>query len=339
MCSSIVREGCRKAELRGGCSMLAVETIESAWLLLSLAVRRSAHAAYRLPPRANCPVQERPLHHTLAVRLPVIPVRRTAKTNRTRTVSSGYHSRPSGSPELTAQAADNGVRQSLQPLPLDTSKSLGPPESSQIPGIHAVGCRDAVTTRGEPPASHSPFLDTANHAAAIADGIGRDPRSGYARWPAARLELLTLDEWNENETYDEDPPTCLHYSIEWNVTLNNKLFSKDTEPDLVLAPRFYWSLFLREKLDKLLHKKLSSSKRVTREDTNVVVMVTDRLERDLTKRFDGRDIDWFLVKKQFLAWGESFRAGRKLRVDVSFNYVEVGQQAPVSCLCSSTLVR
>jgi hypothetical protein len=58
--------------------------------------------------------------------------------------------------------------------------------------------------------------------------------------------------------------------------------------------------------------------------------VTDRSERDLTKRFDDRDIDWFLVEKQFLAWGESFRAGKKLRVDVSFNYVEVGPQVPVS---------
>jgi hypothetical protein len=62
----------------------------------------------------------------------------------------------------------------------------------------------------------------------------------------------------------------------------------------------------------------------------VVVSVTDRLERDLTKRFDERDIDWFLVEKQFVTWGESFRAGKRLRVDVSFNYVEVGQQAPVA---------
>jgi hypothetical protein len=50
----------------------------------------------------------------------------------------------------------------------------------------------------------------------------------------------------------------------------------------------------------------------------------------LTTRFDKRDIEWFLVEKQFLAWGESIRADRKLRVDVSFNYVEVGQQAHVS---------
>jgi hypothetical protein len=259
-----------------------------------------------------------------------MPVQRTAKTNRTKTATLGYQSRPSGSPELSTQAADNDVWQSLEPFPFDPSQSLGPPESSQIPDIHAVGSRDAVTTRGEPFASHSPFLDTANHAA-IADGVGRDTRSSsHARRPAARLELLTLDEWNENETYDEDPPTCLHYSIEWKVTLNNKLVSKDTEPNLVLAPRFYWSLFLREKLDKLLQKKLSPSKRVTCEDTNVVVSVTDRSERDLTKRFDERDVDWFLVEKQFLAWGESFRAGKKLRVDVSFNYVEIGQQATVS---------
>ena len=47
MCSSIMREGCCEAELRGGCGMLAVEAMEGAWLLLSLAARRSAHAAYQ----------------------------------------------------------------------------------------------------------------------------------------------------------------------------------------------------------------------------------------------------------------------------------------------------
>jgi hypothetical protein len=54
MRSSIVREGCREgcsegcreAELHGGCSMLAVEAMEGAWLLLSLAVNRSARSAH-----------------------------------------------------------------------------------------------------------------------------------------------------------------------------------------------------------------------------------------------------------------------------------------------------
>jgi hypothetical protein len=75
---------------------------------------------------------------------------------------------------------------------------------------------------------------------AIVDNLGRDACSaGHVRPHLGKLELLSLDEWNENETYDEEPPTCLHYSIEWKVMLNNKLLAKDTESDLVLAPRFY----------------------------------------------------------------------------------------------------
>jgi hypothetical protein len=46
MRSSIMREGCCEVELRGGCSMLAVEAMEAAWLLLSLAVRCSACSAH-----------------------------------------------------------------------------------------------------------------------------------------------------------------------------------------------------------------------------------------------------------------------------------------------------
>jgi hypothetical protein len=145
--------------------------------------------------------------------------------------------------------------------------------------------------------------------------------------PRGKLELLDLDEWNELEVYDEVPPTCIHYSIEWKVLLNNKLMSKDTEPNLVLAPRFYWSLFLRPKLEKFLQKKVPH-RRVACDDTCVVVSVTGRSERDLTKRFDELDIDWFLIERQLSTWSELFRAGKKLRVDIAFNYVEVGEQAP-----------
>jgi hypothetical protein len=86
----------------------------------------------------------------------------------------------------------------------------------------------------------------------------------------------------------------------------------------VLAPRFYWSLFLRDKLAKLLQKKLPPSKRVACEDTNVVVSVTERSKRDLTKRFDEMGVEWFLIERQLL------------RVDVSFNYIEIGQPAPMA---------
>jgi hypothetical protein len=94
----------------------------------------------------------------------------------------------------------------------------------------------------------------------------------------------------------------------------------------VLAPTFYWPQFLKPKLEKLLRKKVSSNKRVTPDDTNVVVSVTDRSERDLTRRFDETEIGWPDIEKQLVTWGELFRAGKKLRVDLSFNYLETGQQ-------------
>jgi hypothetical protein len=51
--------------------------------------------------------------------------------------------------------------------------------------------------------------------------------------------------------------------------------------------------------------------------------VNDRTERDLTKRFDDMDVDWSLVERQLMRWGELLRSGKKLRVDLSFNYVEL----------------
>jgi hypothetical protein len=56
--------------------------------------------------------------------------------------------------------------------------------------------------------------------------------------------LLYIDEWDEEKIYNEEPPSCIHYSIEWKVTINNKPISKDTEQNLVLAPSFYWPLIL-----------------------------------------------------------------------------------------------
>jgi hypothetical protein len=141
-----------------------------------------------------------------------------------------------------------------------------------------------------------------------------------------KLQLLNMEEWDDEKTYDEDPPNCIHYTIEWKVTLNGKLISKDTEQNLVLAPSFYWPQYLKPKLEKLLRKKVSSNKRVAPDDTNVVVSVTDRSERDLTKRFDETEIGWPVIEKQLVTWGELFRAGKKLRVDLSFNYLEAGQQ-------------
>lgn len=127
-----------------------------------------------------------------------------------------------------------------------------------------------------------------------------------------KLRFLPRADWDSDKTYDEDAPTCLHYSIEWKVTVNGKIISKDTEPDLVLAPACYWELFLQSRLDELLRKKLPQNPSVRSDDTNVVVSVTEGSERDLTKRFDETEIEWTLMVRQLIVWGQYFQKGKKL---------------------------
>lgn len=146
---------------------------------------------------------------------------------------------------------------------------------------------------------------------------------------ANRLELCPYADWDRDRAYDEDPPIYIHYSIEWKIAVNNRaIMSKDTEQDLVLEPAAHWEHILEPKLKGALLKK---KRPLVSDDTTVVVSVTDRKTRDLTKRFDETNIDWLIIQRQLVTWGELFRAGKTLRLTFSFNYVEVSP--------STTLVR
>ncbi|KAF2191271.1 hypothetical protein K469DRAFT_720264 [Zopfia rhizophila CBS 207.26] len=74
--------------------------------------------------------------------------------------------------------------------------------------------------------------------------ITRSRPRRQARPQADKLQFLPLDEWDEHNSYEEDEPSYLHYSIEWKVCVNGRMVSKDTEQDLVLAPVAYWHMFL-----------------------------------------------------------------------------------------------
>lgn len=64
-----------------------------------------------------------------------------------------------------------------------------------------------------------------------------------------RLDFVQLFDWDERNSYDEETPTRIHYSIEWKVTLANRVVSKDTEQDLVLVPTAYWHMILKPKFE------------------------------------------------------------------------------------------
>ena len=146
------------------------------------------------------------------------------------------------------------------------------------------------------------------------------------------LPLLQLADWDPNLPYDESPPTCIHYSIEWKLLLKKGRLAKltnDTEQNLVLAPGAFWEQTLKSKLQQLLAKKTPRKKSYEPDETNVVVSVTDRSQRDLTKRFDLLEIDWEVVEDQLMAWSHLLRDGKRLRIDISFIYKEATQPVAV----------
>jgi hypothetical protein len=134
------------------------------------------------------------------------------------------------------------------------------------------------------------------------------------------LKLCQFPDWNSEGTYDDD--VHIHYSIVWKVTRNKRaVMGPDTVQDTVLAPSAFCQHLIQPKIDNYWNGK--KDKPVRSEDTNVVVSVTQRKQDDLVRRFANTSIDWAVIEKQLVAWGEFYRAGKKLTLKLSFNYIDV----------------
>lgn len=101
-------------------------------------------------------------------------------------------------------------------------------------------------------------------------------------------------------------PTCLHYSIEWKVSVNKKVISRDTEQDLMLAPTAYWQESLKPNLKEQPQSKVAHSNPIRCDDTTVVASVNNCSEWDLTKRFNNTNIGWLMIEKQTFRVGRAF---------------------------------
>ncbi|KAF2433995.1 hypothetical protein EJ08DRAFT_686079 [Tothia fuscella] len=112
-------------------------------------------------------------------------------------------------------------------------------------------------------------------------------------FPLEKLRFLQLDEWEENNSYDKEEPTCLYSFIKWTVFLNNKKILKNTK-----------------------QVQVAQNRHIRCEDTTIVTSVNHRSEPDL------------VIEKQIIEWGEHFRSGKRLRISISFNYVD--SQLPAS---------
>lgn len=119
-----------------------------------------------------------------------------------------------------------------------------------------------------------------------------------------------------------NPPTCICYHIEWQVTVNNQEISMDTEEDVVLASSAFWQLSLEKKLEKALWWKTARHCWVISDDIVIVTLISDYIKCKLMKQFDDTDIMWLAIEKQLLTWSNLFSKDKELRLKISFNYVD-----------------
>ncbi|PQE31101.1 Short chain dehydrogenase reductase family protein [Rutstroemia sp. NJR-2017a WRK4] len=64
------------------------------------------------------------------------------------------------------------------------------------------------------------------------------------------------------------------------------------------------------------------SKSCEADATTITISVNDRSEHDITKRFTKLNIDWLVIERQLQAWSHLLRIGKKLRINMLFNYTE-----------------
>ena len=62
--------------------------------------------------------------------------------------------------------------------------------------------------------------------------------------------FLLVVEYENGGTWDGQSANCIQYQIEWKVTLNNRVVTKDTDQNLVLPPSSYWGM-INEKVGSL----------------------------------------------------------------------------------------
>ncbi|KAE8441675.1 hypothetical protein EG329_004547 [Mollisiaceae sp. DMI_Dod_QoI] len=115
----------------------------------------------------------------------------------------------------------------------------------------------------------------------------------------------------------------IEYSTEWNLTVNNEaIMPKITEPEQDALPADFWEHSLEPKLANFLRKK---NRPLRTESTTVVVSVTARATPAITQT-----IDWIVIHKHLIKCGELFRAGKKLKLSFSFNYIDIPQSSTTS---------
>ncbi|KAI5456144.1 hypothetical protein BGZ63DRAFT_320180, partial [Mariannaea sp. PMI_226] len=140
--------------------------------------------------------------------------------------------------------------------------------------------------------------------------------------PARRtLSFVPYTDWTPDEPYDTQ---CIHYDLEWKVTFKSRKVGEQTEEDIVISPCDFWNKILSPRIDDIAK---TTSKHSVASATTIVMTISQRSERNITKHFPKSEIDWQVIVKQLQAWSHLLRVGKKAVIYLTFKLVDAGNSA------------
>lgn len=100
----------------------------------------------------------------------------------------------------------------------------------------------------------------------------RPPQRSQLRPARKTLPFVPYADWVPGQSYEEHPPFCMHYILEWKLTLNKRIAAKQTEDDLVVAPSDFWNMELSSKIADIVK---STGKPYKADATTIVISVNE----------------------------------------------------------------
>jgi hypothetical protein len=116
----------------------------------------------------------------------------------------------------------------------------------------------------------------------------RLPQQSQRRPARKTLLFVPYIDWFLDQSYNKLPPSCIHYIIEWKLTLNRRLIAKQIEDDLIIIPSDFWN---EELSSKIINIVKSTGKSCEANATVIAISVNNYSEYNITKRFEKLEIN------------------------------------------------
>ncbi|KAF6798882.1 hypothetical protein CSOJ01_12585 [Colletotrichum sojae] len=69
------------------------------------------------------------------------------------------------------------------------------------------------------------------------------------------LPFLDYRRWAPGQSYDEQPPRWMLYTMQWKLTLNSRKAVEQTEQNLAISPSDFWKEVLSSKVGEIVASK------------------------------------------------------------------------------------